>query len=464
MELKHRSLFSFRAQRARAPEAPPSVTPPTFAAVPWHVDVHSHAARLHHELRALRPPKQAARLRKLHLSACAWKLIRMKSYHFRRCRALRHQLRQELRREALGFWRTQRSRARVRPLLPSSTTPSPLSWVSLLRRTLALHEAQFELLVPQVKQAVIADDREYFTALAFRQGQVGADEGFSGLWKAIKSLLPRQRRKRQSSIRATGPSLTELAGHFDSIEAGESMDYELLLRQCFDRQRNQATELPLVYDLLQLPSRLDLEQVCRKAKPHKAGGIDGATIDDLKRHFGIAGLPLRTLIFKTWLLGAEPLQWKGGQLFPIGKKPGFLSIDNTRGIMLLPAPGKLYHSLLRQAMLPAVESLRAEFQFGGFARQQPAFATILLRSYTNKVAASYNLSQMTVFFDVRHAFHSMLRQHVFAEGEPMSLRLRQCLANAGLDVEALLREAADHAHPFTATASAHVRTARPGSP
>eukprot|EP00438_Fugacium_kawagutii_P027747 Skav224800 [mRNA] locus=scaffold764:652410:658927:- [translate_table: standard] len=83
----------------------PQFSAKAFAPIPWSVDVHTHAARLHHDLKPFKPRKFAARPRKLHLSSTTWNLIRWKSYHLRRSKALRLLIDRELVRVFFNRWK-----------------------------------------------------------------------------------------------------------------------------------------------------------------------------------------------------------------------------------------------------------------------------------------------------------------------------------------------------------------------
>ena len=111
---------------------------------------------------------------------------------------------------------------------------------------------------------------------------------------------------------------------------------------------------------------------------------------------------------KAFLQNAEPLQWKGGKLHVIPKKSNVLCADATRGIMLLTTCGKIYHALLRRMLIDWTTAARNPAQLGGFRHQQTSFATHLLRTFCN-LATHAKMSYGVFFFDVKAAFHSMLR-------------------------------------------------------
>eukprot|EP00438_Fugacium_kawagutii_P019278 Skav217568 [mRNA] locus=scaffold1602:704367:710024:+ [translate_table: standard] len=412
----------FRGQRRRHLPLPPCC--------PWSMDVHTHAASFQRWLKqisdSLPSQHQMLQPRKTHLSAVTWQCIRLKQYALNRCSQLRSWNRSNFLRAVFHAWRA-----------PASHLSPGTAWQKLLDETLAWHSAVVQKLTVQVKQLVLADDREYYKSLAMAAGRAAADEGQPGLWRTIRALLPKQRRKRLSSIRCQGPHVTALAGHFCDIEAGMHADYAQLVDDCHRRQKQQSLDLPLTLSLEEVPTCIDLEHICSRAKAHRAPGIDQIRIDMVKPLMRFVPQVMYALLFKSWVLCAEPAQYKGGLLFPIAKKPGTMTIQNTRGIMLLPTLGKLAHALLRKAIVKAVAPIRPVTQFGGYAGQQPMFASTLLRSYCRHVA-TFGVSQAVVFLDVRHAFHSMIRQQFLSESCQWPARLEEVLRREGFDPALLL--------------------------
>ena len=152
-------------------------------------------------------------------------------------------------------------------------------------------------------------------------------------------------------------------------------------------------------------------------------------------------------MFKAWVTAAEPLQCKGGAIHSIAKKAGGLTAANMRGIMLLDNIGKIYHALVRSRLLPWANGNRLPTQFGGFKGQQPAFASLMLRSFVN-FAASKRVSTAVVFVDVKSACHCLLRQHAFGTGDCFPAALADTLRREGLCVDTLLAEARRHSSHF----------------
>eukprot|EP00435_Cladocopium_sp_Y103_P058241 s483_g20.t1 len=406
--------------------------------IPWACDVHTHAAQLQSWLRSTLPPKQRAKPRKTHLQDSTWQLIRCKRFHWNRLRHLRRLLRTATLRELFQAWRLS-----PRPSDPDVSLP----WFRLIDRSIALHQWQHSRLCAQVALQVREDDRLFYEALAAQQGAVAADEGLTGLWSQIRHLLPKGIKRRKHNIRCTGPSVDELTAHYSRLEAGLEVPYSDLLLQCHDRQQRALDELPLSVSLRDLPTRVELEQVCKLAKRGRAPGLDQVPAEHLQYMMAHHSDVFFQLFFKVWLLSAEPVQWKGGFICSIAKKHGAMTASGMRGIMLLDTLGKLHHALLRRHLLPWAASNRLPTQFGGFKGQQTIFASLQLRSYARYVAAK-QVSLAIVFIDVRNAFHCLLRQHAFATTNTFPPVLTQLLIAEGLDPVQLHADIHAHAHQF----------------
>eukprot|EP00435_Cladocopium_sp_Y103_P026565 s3814_g6.t1 len=404
--------------------------------ISWATDVHTHAATLHSWLRRCQPDRRLAP-RKKNLSSETWDLIRQKAYHWKRMRQVSCTVRGGFLRAVFAGWRSSSCSD------PHLQHCSAGVWLKLADHEFALHLRHYLHLCGPVLRAVREDDRIFFQQFADRH----SDESFPNLWKSLTCLLPKAVSKRRSNLRCIGPASSEITYHLNNLEAGEPIEYAALLAQCHRRQQHALSDAPLTVPLEHLPTRLDFEKTCSKAKRHRAPGVDGVTSDTLlaclKGQSEIGFL----LVLKSFLLGAEPLQWKGGLMHIIPKKSGILTADMMRGIMLLTSLGKIHHATLRKLLIPWVTATKIPAQMGGFVGQQTSFATHMLRSFCS-LAVQRNLSIGVVFVDVKAAFHSMLREHTFGSSAGLPARLQSVLREAGLDVGLLLAEASSHAQYF----------------
>ena len=94
------------------------------------------------------------------------------------------------------------------------------------------------------------------------------------------------------------------------------------------------------------------------------------------------------------------------------------------GIMLFTACGKLFHALLRKMLLPWTTRMCRPAQLGGFVDSKPTLLHIC-----SALSVSMHRARMSfgvLFFDVKAAFHSMIREHAFG-GSSLPQRLRDVL-------------------------------------
>ena len=400
------------------------ISQPVIAAKPdveWSTDVHTHAAHLQNWLRAGNPC--ARKWRKEHLTPPTRALIEAKRHHRKRIAAIRHSKRLGMLRQIFSAWRSREAAADCR------------SWIKTCDQQEAWHLWAYADLAPRVVTAVRDDDRQFYESLAAHAG-TESNKGTHALWKAIQHALPRWRCKSRSNLRCTGPTVADQLQHYDNIEAGHATTYENLLEVCHRHQHCMADELPVAVDLRALPSRIDIEMYGCRIKCDKASGIDSVAPAALKAACSQHSDTIHQLMLKIWILGAEPVQFKGGILHPIAKKEISHRIEGMRGIMLIDGLGKLVHSHLRRQFVPTLQRLRHPLQLGGFARCSTLFATQYVRSFTS-LAASKHLSSAVIFVDISSAFHSMIREFIFQRAGPLHPRLAEVLTSAGFDIHAI---------------------------
>ena len=389
--------------------------------VDWSTDVHTHAARLQHWLRAGNPCVR--KWRKGHLTQPTRTLIDAKRHHWKRIAAVRHSRRLGLLRQIFVAWRSHEVAADCR------------SWIKTCDHQEAWHLWAYADLAPRVVSAVREDDRQFYDSLAAHAGDE-SHKGTHALWKAVQHALPRWRCKRRSNLRCTGPTVADQLQHYDNIEAGHATTYEDLLEACHRHQHHMADEIPVAIDLRALPSRIDIEMYGCRIQCDKASGLDAVAPSALKDACRQHSATIHQLLMKIWILGAEPVQFKGGILHPIAKKEVGHRIEGMRGIMLIDGLGKLVHSHLRRQFVPTLQQLRQPLQLGGFARCSTLFATQYVRSFTS-LAAIQHLSSAVIFVDISSAFHSMIREFIFHRAGPLHPRLVEVLVSAGFDIHAI---------------------------
>ena len=393
----------------------------------WYHDVHTHAALLQQSIAKRMPHKPRDHLRKTHLSDETLALIATKKQKFKHLKGLRKQWRHHFLHSIFSAWR-------------GSLIIDPHDSVSLpkLCTNIAIAEEDYRLASLGVCSAVRRDDCTFYCDIAEETGHLAA-KGFHRIWDAIRPVLPKWKNRRKHNLRCAGPTPEQQVQHYCDLEGGRATNYDQLLHDCNASQCARAEDLPLQIHLSQLPSRLDIENRLQQLATNRAPGIDRITPSFL-RELGpaIAG-QVAQLAFKMWVLGQEPLQFKGGHLHSISKKVHSNNVAHMRGILLVDVLGKIMHALLRQRFLPTVLKWRHPMQLGGFPNCSTLFATQYLRAFQLR-AQSLHLSSAVLFIDVKSAFHSMVRQVLFGEDLELDPHLHDLLRQADVDVAALQEE------------------------
>ena len=376
----------------------------------WRDDVHTHAALLQRQFQGQVSPHQQNFMRKKHLSSDTIVLIKRKKLARRRFLAAQRAQRRDILLNAFHAWRCPDAQ------LPCVTTPS-----GAILREVAVSAERYRKLSIKVSFCVRDDDRHFFEELAEETGRV-ADRGFHRIWDAIKPMLPKWRNRRKHNMRCVGPTPAQQIQHYCALEAGDEVDYHDLLSTCQNFQRERSADIPILLQLDQLPSRIDVEQRLQRLTAHRAPGPDKLTPTFLRDHGPQIAEPLSQLAIKMWITGNEPLQFKGGFLHSIMKKSFCTKVEGMRGIMLMDVLGKVLHAILRQRFLPTLTQWRHPLQLGGFPRCTTLFATHYLRAFQQK-AISKGLSSAVLFLDVKSAFHSMIRQMLVGDDVAFSSTL-----------------------------------------
>ena len=121
---------------------------------------------------------------------------------------------------------------------------------------------------------------------------------------------------------------------------------------------------------------------------------------------------------------------------PIYKAKGPLDDPQSyRGVVLLDTFGKKFHAWLRGRLVPILQSRRTPGQLGGLPSEQTLTGSHLLRVH-GQLARAMKISSAVIFVDVRAAFHHMLRELIFLQGEP-GLELDAVLDSNHFDLDAL---------------------------
>ena len=374
----------------------------------WSYDIHDQADNLamqtYHVCPKTRDRKKP--FRKRHLLEETQSLIRQKQFQFRHWRLLNATKKKAFLRMFFCAWKQGEYSDRHH-------TPFALQQQQRLDRALAQTERCLRLLGTQVRSAVRRDDAAFFEQLAFQAGEVYDHEGMVGLWRKIKAVLPKHQSRRQFHLIDMGQALHD---HFAQLEAGTRMRWNVLERQCRQREIDEATLPPCAHTLTlqDLPTLFEVEHHCRKQSAHKAPGPDGICSEVCKYGAAAVAPAMHNLLLKCVLNGKEPVSFKGGYLHSIYKGKGPRTDPAMyRGILLANTFAKISHAWCRRKLLPTFQKNATPGQLGGLPSQQTSSAIHVLKLHAKR-GQELKVSTAVVFLDVKSAFHHMIRDFVFS--------------------------------------------------
>ena len=403
-------------------------------------DIHMHAhslwqgaQRIQHWFRGDRQRLQ----RNQRLSEETWQLLCARKDKWQNLRYMRYQWKQLLCSSVMKAWKELRGwHTKIR---------DDFKWNKEISFAIAAEEHMHAHYSAQAVAALRRDDRNFYEGLAAKAKDTEGNPCF--LWKYIKPMLPKHSKARENNTRCRGPSTRQLHEHFDHLEAAKPLSYRELLQSCKDRQAREQEQIPKLVNLADLPSRTEIERLCRKVKPDKAPGVDGIEGGLFKYGADLLAPSLHSIFLKAWITGAEPIQWKGGLNVPIWKRRGDPKAAETyRGITLLDGAAKRWHAFLRQRFLHAVQPSRSIGQLGGFPHQQTGYASLYMRSLS-AITKTKSLSEGYLFVDLVGAFHYLVREAAFFTENPDDETLRAALQQDDINLdEVILASHSEHAH------------------
>ena len=205
---------------------------------------------------------------------------------------------------------------------------------------------------------------------------------------------------------------------FSRIEAGLPMHWHAL-------QKADSTGLGLTMDLPEaaaFPTDWQLQEAVSHLKRGKMPGPNGITPCLLKAGGSVFTKQFVALTTKTVAHGKEPTSWKGGRLAPLHKGRGATSDPAAyRAIYISDYTSKLYHRMLRQQLEVAWIQHTDLLQLGGKKGCGTDIAHHMLEAHQFWYKKR-KLTSAVVFFDLRAAFYSVLRQALVAHDmDPTSL-------------------------------------------
>lgn len=114
----------------------------------------------------------------------------------------------------------------------------------------------------------------------------------------------------------------------------------------------------------------------------------------------------------------EPLTWKGGQLIPLSKgKDDAMDPTGYRSIFISDSTAKMFHTTMRNYLVGIWETGIQFLQLGGRRHMGVDFAHHFLQAHRHWTHCQ-RLPCAYLFFDIKSAFYSVLRQVLFPHQEP----------------------------------------------
>ena len=385
----------------------------------WHVDPHQSADHLaectQKALNDLIPRTQRWR-RKTHVDAATWTLVEEKKQLFRQLKSMKKVRSNTILATVLKSWRSLKTSSTQ--MQPQSCHHSITEWMKMIDHAIAITTSQLKAKAKMTTAAIRKADTAYYLHLAQQAGDKYSHEGLTAVWKQIKCVLPRHRMKQTQAKQDFGD---ELLQHFALLEAGTVGTHASSIQQCVERNNSDLQEAPRHrhLDLADLPTLVEVEDLCLKQRPNRAPGLD-AVPPEVCRFAAKAIAPfLHNVILKSFIWGLEPHRYKGGQLCAIWKqKQSCRDPSAYRGILLAEVYGKVLHSWARQRLLPTLVHRRAPGQIGGLPSQQTTTAIQLIKLHGRQ--GRHKKLTTVIFVDLKAAFHHMLREFVFAVKKPLS--------------------------------------------
>ena len=278
-----------------------------------------------------------------------------------------------------------------------------------------------------VRRKVYADLQVYYDQLLVRLQDAGDMNDFKEVYNTLARFGSRKIRMDNSCRpipalrRSDGTLATSFTAQqqiwmqqFSEIEAGQQLHWQTL--QELDRPGLGPPKDIQCQELF--PSPWALQRCLRRLKRGKAPGLNKLPPDVLKAGAGPFCQQLCALTMKIVAHCKEPLSWKGGQLIPLSKgKPDSADPLGYRSIFLNDFTAKLFHMTMRDYLVEVWEKGITSLQLGGRRRRGVDLAHHLLQAHRHW-AGMRKLPTAHLFFDIRSAFYSVLRQSLYPDDDP----------------------------------------------
>ncbi|CAE7409934.1 unnamed protein product [Symbiodinium sp. CCMP2456] len=267
------------------------------------------------------------------------------------------------------------------------------------------------------------------------------------LYRAVRKAFPSARSARRSSFTPLPSLILPSKGvlavtqeektegwrqHFSAQEAGEPMDSVGYLATLQDRLSRDVVP----FDINDVPSLFEIEQIIMGLKKAKAPGPDGITSDLLRLWPVHSARHLFPILVKSSISVCEPLAFRGGSLHCLAKKAGAaLRCQQFRSILLASTPGKILHRATRNRLIPLLQAHGSPTQAGTVPGVGIEAISLLVRTFQASRHHSAGLWSW-IFYDLQAAFYRVVRETLFTT-EASDTELCRLIHRLGLPPSAM---------------------------
>lgn len=316
-------------------------------------------------------------------------------------------------------------RKRARPQLSAQT----LSLIAFKRHILDLgrlwnlmtddtYKAELRAIEKVVRQAVHQDLTAFYDQLLVRLQSADQAADAKQMFRILDRLgrkrakaggprpLPMLRTSDGQCLQSFQQQQQTWLRQFAEVEAGVPMTWSALFALC----RPGLTCLDFEFDPEAFVSPWQLLQAMRKLRRGKACGPNAIPPDLIKAGGAPFAMQLSCLTNKVVAHAHEPTTWRGGKLVPLYKGKGSPHDPlSFRSIFISDFTAKLYHACLRKPLEKVWSIGLHSMQFGGRAGCGVDLPHHFLQMHMCW-ARHLKKPAAVVFFDLKAAFYSVLRQ------------------------------------------------------
>ncbi|KAL4113249.1 hypothetical protein QTP88_016908 [Uroleucon formosanum] len=170
-----------------------------------------------------------------------------------------------------------------------------------------------------------------------------------------------------------------------------------------------ANELTTVKQLLEAPSKNELEMGLNMLKNGKAPGVDEIVSECLKKGGPCLLDQLLKLINIIWEQEEIPESWRVSVLCPVFKKGDIMECENYRGISLLNTTYKILSNILLIKINPYIKEIIGEYQAGFMIGRSTVDQIHIIKQLAEK-SHEFNKDIHLMFIDYKAAYDSINRE------------------------------------------------------